>query len=145
MATIEQEIEELKIELNQREDTHPDYLPIEVRELQNYVIAVHSHLEESLKNRFLAWSKKNLQKAGDASVGIGLPIIHDLLDEVPYSNKVRIIEKFNDTPQELINSLIKRSNCCIKSRTSQINPTSSVRLSSVLISSSFSRRAHSFK
>jgi len=47
--TIDKEIENLKNELDIRDDTHPDYLPPELKDLQARVLAAHAYLESTLE------------------------------------------------------------------------------------------------
>ncbi len=63
--TTEQEIDEIKLALEGLEDTHPDYMPPELKEIQTRVLAVHAHLENTLETRILLQLKKEVPNLDD--------------------------------------------------------------------------------
>lgn len=62
---IDAEIEQIKQALQDLEDTHPDYTPPELKELQSRVLAVHAHIENALETRILLQIKKSLPSVRD--------------------------------------------------------------------------------
>lgn len=102
---INQEIAELKNYLSVTEDTHPDYIPSSVKELQSLVLVTHAHLEVALETRILLQIKRKLDDISDYYWERLLILLSPLLNSLRYRDKLIIIESYGDTTKELINAL----------------------------------------
>lgn len=119
---IDKEIESLKIELDSVEDTHPDYMNENLKELQTRVLAVHAHLESVLES--IIWQQ--IMKEEDELIfnfNRGLPVSFQhkslsvtttsikLMEKITFRNKIDIVKEFNDNiPDETLKKINRYRN-----------------------------------
>lgn len=107
---IDQEIEQLKSELSELEDIHPDYIFPEIKELQTLVLACHAHLENALENRIRMEVVGLRTKDNFISVENWDKVsskIQPLILSLSFMGKVKIIEDFKEVSPEFLKSLKK--------------------------------------
>jgi len=110
-TTIGEEIKQLSKALETLEDIHPDYIPLELRDLQAKVIATHAHLETAIEICILYEIGKvfgsNFFGRGVASKAIILGAIQPLLNNLSYRNKREAFEGYKSAKPELVKALKK--------------------------------------
>lgn len=105
---IDEEIDELKNELDNLGDIHPAYLTPELRELQARVISTHAHLEELLEIRIgYQFRKEGIIKKGEdgTDVYFSQDFYRILSNYVSFRNKIEIVKEYNDNFP--VNNLLK--------------------------------------
>lgn len=105
--TIDKEIEQLEESLDSLEDTHPDYIPPELKTLQARVLAGHAHLENGLETRIYLQIKRSLSEVSDDAWENAVGVIRPLLEALSYRNKLGIVESYGDVTPGLIDILKK--------------------------------------
>jgi len=94
---LDEKIQQLKERLDSREDTSPDYLPPGVKELQNYVLTTHAHLESALGIRILVEIAREEGKANRGRDRHTLvPTTSRIVDMLSFRDKLRVIRGFQD-------------------------------------------------
>ena len=90
--TIEQEIENIKTELNTSEDTDPDYIGPELKEIQNYVLARHASAEKDMDTLILLQIKEKVGQLEKKVWYSLLEKLRPLLESLSYRAKLDIVE-----------------------------------------------------
>jgi hypothetical protein len=94
---IDQEIAEIENILDERESTHPDYLPPELKELQARVLTVHAHIETTLENRIIVQiNAEECLSNNNRNPRLIVPTLEALLEKMSFAEKNRVVEGFKD-------------------------------------------------
>jgi hypothetical protein len=104
---IDEEIEKLQQDLKILKDTHPAYIPSEIKKLQGIVIAAHSHLDSFMGTLMIVKLKKVLNLSDVQVWRNSLLIISPMLDNLAYMDKVNVLSEYGDVPKELLKALKK--------------------------------------
>jgi len=107
--TIDKEIENLKNELDARDDTHPDYLLPELKDLQTRTLAMHAHLEASLELIILSRIAKEINEEDFSRALITRspitiiprqfflnPTVYKLMNRLSFWEKLQIVKEFDN-------------------------------------------------
>ncbi len=107
--TIDKEIENLKDKLDARDDTHPDYLPPELKDLQARALAMHAYLEASLEIIILSRIAKDIdeedfRRAQTIHIPITIiprhlflnPTVYKLMNRLSFWEKLQIVKEFDN-------------------------------------------------
>lgn len=101
LDALDLKIKRLEAMLDQQEDTHPDYIPPEVKKLQTRVFVAHAHIEVALETRILLEVKGGglVNNWSDEEMSRVVNKVQPLLDSVPFWKKVEIVKSYGDTPE----------------------------------------------
>lgn len=119
---IDQEIGDLKNALDSIEDTHPDFMGKDLKDLQARVLSVHAHLEAVLETIILFQVMKEENELR-FTFNRGLPISVatesvsttrtniKLMESISFKNKINIIKDFdNKIPEKSLSRVNKYRN-----------------------------------
>lgn len=119
---IDQEIRNLKYKLDSIEDTHPDYIGKDLKDLQTRALSVHAHLEAVLETIILSQVMKEENELCFTFTH-GLPTLImsksmsatstsiKLMEKISFINKIDIIKEFDDRiPEKSLNKVNKYRN-----------------------------------
>lgn len=106
-VSISEEIKALAESLDTQEDTHPDYISSELKNLQAKVLSVHAHLENALETRIFLRIKKDISPASDETWRKITSALRLLVEALSYGDKVEIVEGYADGAPALFRLLRK--------------------------------------
>ncbi len=107
ITSMDDEIKQLMESIGRRKDTHPDYMPDKLEQLQALVLASHARMENALETRIYLQIRKKV-KPLDQSTWLSVrDAIRPLIEPMSYANKVKIIESYGDKTDNLLGLLWK--------------------------------------
>lgn len=104
------EIKQLKERLGSIEDTSPDYLPLELKELQNLVLSTHARMEASLDGRIYVKIKNEIDPNSNIDNQFILlkssTLQYFLINKLSFREKLNAIVEFKDgVPNKSLNTV----------------------------------------
>ncbi|SRR5258708_10567135 len=109
--TIDSEIKQLSGSLNGLIDTLPTYVPKELKELRDITLNIHRLLETAMESRIIYGVDKSY---GIKTSSMNLPAralrllsLEPILSNLSFNQKVRIIKFYNDSENNLVETLEK--------------------------------------
>ncbi len=108
MSSIQDQIEDIKRQLQNREDTDPGYLTEDLKELRHWVMYTHLRVEQTLQvilghNIFrLPLKTKNLPQIVE-----NFKRIAPIFDNMEFYPKVKAIQKLGLMPKDLVDLIMK--------------------------------------
>jgi len=103
---IDEEIKKLYQSLDIADDTHPDYLPKELRELQYKVLSHHSHFEASLEILIIKNIESRIDCKSDKKMALSFELI-PLLSRLSFMDKLNIVSQAYSVSDKFIKHMKK--------------------------------------
>lgn len=108
MKSIQAEIDEIKEQLQNREDTDPAYMHDDLKEVRHWVMYTHLRVEQTIQIILghhifqLEFKEDNLVKIVD-----NFKKVNPIFDNMEFYAKVKAVEKLELLPKKMISAIMK--------------------------------------